>query len=54
MLSNLRDDRRDTPPKVVDLKRIQFGAIRLDVPSGEWRMLKEDEIQQIKIVFKLF
>ncbi|MCC6575243.1 MAG: rRNA pseudouridine synthase [Planctomycetes bacterium] len=39
----LRDPQRGTPLKVVELKRVQFGPVKLDVPSGAWRFLTEDE-----------
>jgi 23S rRNA pseudouridine2605 synthase len=40
----LRDDVFGTALKVIDLKRIRFGPIELDVPSGQWRMLTKEEI----------
>ena len=39
----LKDDRHGTALKVMDLKRVQFGTVRLDVPSGQWRFLSHDE-----------
>jgi 23S rRNA pseudouridine2605 synthase len=45
MFGALRDDVFGTPLKVIDLKRIRFGPVHLDVPSGEWRMLTDAEIQ---------
>jgi 23S rRNA pseudouridine2605 synthase len=47
MFGSLRDDERGTPLKVVDLKQIQFGPIHLDVPSGHWRMLTDEEAQKL-------
>ncbi len=41
------DPRRGTPLKVVDLKRLEFGAVRLDVASGEWRFLTPKEVQDL-------
>src|SRR5688572_1253803 len=43
----LQDDVFGTPLKVVDLKRIQIGPVRLDLPSGEWRMLTEEELSSL-------
>lgn len=43
MFGALRDSVHNTPLKVVDLKRIEFGPIILDVPSGAWRLLSEKE-----------
>jgi 23S rRNA pseudouridine2605 synthase len=43
----LRDPERGTPLKVVDLKRTAVGPIRLDVPSGAWRALTENEEMNI-------
>ncbi len=44
----LKDEVHSTPLKVVDLKRIQYGPIRLDVESGKWRFLKADEIAALQ------
>ena len=49
MFGCLRDDQQGTPLKVLDLKRIEFGPIRLDVPSGHWRMLTDEEISALNI-----
>jgi 23S rRNA pseudouridine2605 synthase len=43
MFTALKDDVFGTPLKVLDLKRIQFGPIKLDVPSGNWRLLTPEE-----------
>ena len=43
----LHDDVFGTPLKVLDLKRIQFGPVKLDVPSGHWRMLSDSEIEDL-------
>src|SRR5205807_519189 len=40
----LRDEVHGTPLKVLELKRIRFGEIGLDVESGQWRFLTKDEI----------
>lgn len=39
----LADPEHGTALKVTDLKRIAFGPIRLDMPSGGWRFLSGDE-----------
>ncbi len=43
----LRDDRQGTSLKVVDLKRVQFGTIHLNVASGQWRFLSHDEQENL-------
>ena len=43
----LHDDVFGTPLKVLDLKRIRFGPVSLDVPSGEWRMLTQVETENL-------
>ena len=45
MFGALKDDAFGTPLKVLELKRISFGPIKLDVPSGQWRMLTPEEIE---------
>jgi 23S rRNA pseudouridine2605 synthase len=40
----LRDPVYDTPLKVLELKRTDFGPIHLDIPSGSWRFLTPAEI----------
>lgn len=49
MFGALKDAVHGTPLKVVELQRTQFGDIHLDIPSGHWRMLRETEIQSLKI-----
>ncbi len=39
----LRDERHGTPLKVLDLKRIAYGPVELDLPSGRWRFLEPRE-----------
>jgi len=39
----LRDPERKSPLKVVDLKRIGFGPLALDLRSGAWRFATEEE-----------
>lgn len=45
MFGALRDDVFGTPLKVTDLKRIRFGPVHLDIPSGKWRFLSDDELR---------
>ncbi|MCP4263998.1 MAG: rRNA pseudouridine synthase [Candidatus Brocadiaceae bacterium] len=39
----LQDVQYQTPLKVLDLKRIQIGNIKLDIPSSRWRFLTNKE-----------
>ncbi len=39
----LQDAQYQTPLKVLDLKRIQIGNIKLDIPSSRWRFLTNKE-----------
>jgi len=43
----LSDPERGTPLKVLDLKRVALGPVRLDIPSGAWRPLSEDEVARL-------
>jgi len=43
IFGSLRDPRFNTPLKVLDLKRIQIGTIKLDIPSSRWRFLTHKE-----------
>jgi len=43
----LRDPARGTPLKVTDLKRIRFGPVALDLPSGAWRFLADGEAEAL-------
>ncbi len=47
MLGALVDPQRGTPLKVLELKRVAFGPLRLDVPSGQWRELTPAEIASL-------
>jgi 23S rRNA pseudouridine2605 synthase len=47
MFGALTDLKSGTPLKVIDLKRIQFGKIPLDVPSGQWRLLTDQEVDAL-------
>jgi 23S rRNA pseudouridine2605 synthase len=39
----LKDPQFNSPLKVLDLKRIQIGTIKLDIPSTKWRFLTHKE-----------
>ncbi len=39
----LKDSQFHTPLKVLDLKRIQIGTVKLDIPSSRWRFLTQKE-----------
>lgn len=41
-------DEKGRALKVIDLKRVQFGSLKLDVPSGQWRWLTEVEVRAIQ------
>jgi 23S rRNA pseudouridine2605 synthase len=43
MFGELKDPKFGTPLKVLELKRIAVGLIHLDVDSGKWRFLTQDE-----------
>ncbi|MDZ7358452.1 MAG: pseudouridine synthase [candidate division KSB1 bacterium] len=47
MFSQLKDPLRGTSLKVVDLKRIAIGSVKLDIPSGDWRFLTSAEIDSL-------
>jgi 23S rRNA pseudouridine2605 synthase len=47
MFGALRDDKTGTALKVLELKRTKIGPVALDVPSGEWRFLSEDECRKL-------
>lgn len=44
----LRDPQRGTPLKVLELKRVQFGPLKLDIPSGRWRFLTPEECSLLR------
>lgn len=48
MLGALKDPARNTPLKVLELKRLAFGPARLDVASGQWRELSPEEIRMLQ------
>ncbi len=43
IFGSLQDQQFNTPLKVLDLKRIQIGTIKLDIPSSRWRLLTHKE-----------
>jgi 23S rRNA pseudouridine2605 synthase len=43
----LKDASKGTALKVLDLKRVKFGPVSLDVPSGQWRFLSEAETNEL-------
>jgi 23S rRNA pseudouridine2605 synthase len=43
----LKDPKFHTPLKVLDLKRVRIGPLRLDIPVGEWRFATSDEETQL-------
>lgn len=47
MFGALHDEKTGLPIKVTDLKRIRFGPISLDIPSGSFRALSISEIQEL-------
>jgi 23S rRNA pseudouridine2605 synthase len=49
MVGELHDPERGTAMKVTDLKRIRFGSLNLDVPSGHWRFAGVAEIEDVLV-----
>jgi len=47
MFAQLKDPLHGTSLKVMDLKRIAIGSVKLDIPSGSWRFLTPAEIESI-------
>lgn len=43
MFEALKDPKTDTSLKVLELKRVSFGPIKLDIASGTWRWLTDTE-----------
>jgi 23S rRNA pseudouridine2605 synthase len=43
LFGTLKDPKFGTPLKVLELKRIQIGGLKLDVDSGKWRFLLPNE-----------
>lgn len=47
MFGALSDCERKTPLKVLELKRVGFGELRLDIPSGAWRFATTEECEAL-------
>lgn len=47
MFETLKDPATGTALKVLELKRTAFGPIKLDIPSGTWRWLTDDECAEL-------
>jgi 23S rRNA pseudouridine2605 synthase len=45
LFGELKDPGLGTALKVTDLKRIRFGSLELDIPSGHWRFVAEAEVE---------
>ena len=43
MFGELKDPKFGTALKVLELKRVQMGSLKLDVESAKWRYLTADE-----------
>jgi 23S rRNA pseudouridine2605 synthase len=43
LFHSFEDPAMHTPLKVLDLKRVQIGSLKLDIPSGQWRYVTENE-----------
>jgi 23S rRNA pseudouridine2605 synthase len=43
MFETLKDPKTGTALKVLELKRVSFGPVELDIPSGTWRWLTDAE-----------
>jgi len=43
LFGSLKDTKFGTPLKVLELKRIRIGGLNLDVESGKWRFLTQDD-----------
>lgn len=48
MFGALNDRQTGKPLKVLELKRITFGPIQLDIESGNWRWLTDEEVAAIR------
>lgn len=47
LFGGLLDEKFGTPLKVLELKRLAIGDLALDIPSGQWRFLSEEEAVRI-------
>ena len=48
MLGALKDEQTGKPLKVLELKRISFGPLKLDIESSQWRWLTTPEVTALK------
>jgi 23S rRNA pseudouridine2605 synthase len=39
----MKDPKFDTPLKVMSLTRVSIGSLKLDIESGKWRYLSQEE-----------
>jgi 23S rRNA pseudouridine2605 synthase len=44
LFASFHDPQTQRTNKVMDLKRIAVGSLQLDLPSGQWRFLREEEL----------
>lgn len=47
LFAALKDPQTGKPLKVLELKRVRFGPLSLDLPSGQWRFATEQETQDL-------
>lgn len=47
LFAELKDPLHGTSLKVMDLKRIAIGSVKLDIPSGTWRFLTPAEVESL-------
>jgi 23S rRNA pseudouridine2605 synthase len=52
MFGELKDPEKGISLKVTDLKRIRFGSLNLDIPSGQWRFAEVEEVEGLQGVLK--
>jgi 23S rRNA pseudouridine2605 synthase len=43
----MKDPKFGTPLKVLSLSRVSIGSLKLDIESGKWRYLSEDEEERM-------
>jgi len=51
LFAAMKDPVKNKVLKVTDLKRLRFGPVELDVPSGEWRFLNPEETDNLLSCF---
>lgn len=47
LFGSLKDPKFETSLKVLDLKRVSIGSLKLNIDSGKWRFLSEDEEKEL-------